>query len=68
MKRRKGGMKKSCVKDLNKIFNRWLVTMPDGRRAEVVAINRLRAAEQASMVWGVPAAWLLEHAKIIVAM
>ena len=68
MKKRKGSMKRKRVKDLSKVFNRWLVTMPDGRQAEVVAINRTRAAEQASMVWGVPAAWLLEHAKIIVAM
>lgn len=42
----------------------YLVELADGRRAELRARSKKRAAEQAAAVWGIPTEYLLERARI----
>ena len=57
--------KKINPKKIVYIYDRlYLVELADGRRAELRARSGKRAAEQAAAVWGIPAEYLREHAKI----
>lgn len=56
--------KRAKVLTLNGIEKLWRVTLPDGRKAELMARSKKAAAEQAAAVWALPVDWLREKAKI----
>lgn len=56
--------KRAKVLTLNGIEKLWRVTLPDGRKAELMERNKKAAAEQAAAVWALPVEWLREKAKI----
>ncbi len=57
-------MKHKKIVALEGVLNFWEVKLPDGRRAEVAALIKKEAAEQASAIWGMPASWVMENARI----
>ncbi len=56
--------KREKVLTLHGLERLWRVTLPDGRRAEVRARNKKKAAEQAGAIWDIPLEWMRARAKI----
>ena len=56
--------KREKVLTLHGLERLWRVTLPDGRRAEVRARSKKKAAEQAGAIWGIPLEWMRAGAKI----
>lgn len=56
--------RRTKVVTMQGVMELWSVRLPDGRRAELQAKNRKKAAEQAAMIWNIPTDWLLSNARI----
>ena len=56
--------KREKVLTLHGLERLWRVTLPDGRRAEVRARSKKKAAEQAGAIWGIPLEWMRQNARI----